>query len=153
MKRIAVTSVMAVLCVATSAGAVSETCREWQDEHAAWKARVLRLALVDAPRRTLDEALFELVQREAYLTSCPARVDAQRPEMIGWRLVDRSPEEYPSAVVESVLAESGMALDVRSWFGPMLSQAAPNASYSTAPSIEYLTEEQAAAQITPGSIR
>ena len=35
MRRIAVTSVMAVLC-ATSAGAVSETCREWQDEHAAW---------------------------------------------------------------------------------------------------------------------
>ena len=120
MNRIAVTSVMAVLCVATSAGAMSETCREWQDEHAAWKARVLRLALVDAPRGTVDEALFELVQREAYLTSCPARVDAQRPEMIGWRLVDRSPDEYPSAVVESVLEQGGFDLDLRSRFPRVL---------------------------------
>ena len=116
MNRIAVTSVMAVLCVATSAGAMSETCREWQDEHAARKARVLRLALVDAPRRTVDEALFELVQREAYLTSCPARVDAQQPGTIGWRLVDRSPEEYASAVVESVLEQGGFDLDLRSRF-------------------------------------
>ena len=116
MNRIAVTSLMTVLCVATSAGAESETCREWQDEHAAWKARVLRLALVDAPRRSLDDALFELVQREAYLTSCPARVDAQRPGMVGWRLVDRSPEEYSSAVVESVLEQGGFDLDLRSRF-------------------------------------
>ena len=120
MKRIAVTSLMAVLCSATSAGAVSDTCREWQDEHAEWKARVLHLALVDAPRRALDEALFELVQREAYLTSCPARVDAQRPEMIGWRLVDRSPEEFPSAIVESVLEQGGFDLDLRGRFARVL---------------------------------
>ena len=101
---------------AGAAGAASETCREWSREHADWKARVVGLALVDAPQREIDAAVFELVQREAYLTSCPARVDAQRPHMVGWRLVGLAPEEYAGAVLESVLEEGGFDLDLRRRF-------------------------------------
>jgi hypothetical protein len=119
MKR----NIVAALCVLLLAGgvqAVSETCRDWQDEHAEWKARVVALALADAPRRSLDEAMFELVQREAYLTSCPARVASQRPYMVGWRLVGRSVDEYPAAVLESVLEAGGFDLDLRRRFGAVL---------------------------------
>ena len=119
MKRIVATALITLLC-ATSAQAVSETCREWQSEHAEWKARVLGLALEDAPRRVLDEAVFELLQREAYLTSCPARIASQRIHMVGWRLVDRSPDEFASAVVESVLEEGGFDLTLRNRFDPVL---------------------------------
>jgi hypothetical protein len=111
---------IAALLFATGAQAVSETCREWQDEHAEWKARVVALALTDMPRRAIDEAMFELVQREAYLTSCPARVDAQQPYMVGWRLVGRSVDEYPAAVLESVLEAGGFDLDLRRRFHPVL---------------------------------
>jgi len=120
MKRIIAVAALAVLCGASGAQAASETCREWLGEHAEWKARVLGLALLDAPRRSLDEAVFEVVQREAFLTSCPARVDAQRLDMIGWRLVGRTPDEYPSAVVESVLEEGGFDLEMRHRFDPSL---------------------------------
>ena len=116
-------AVLAVVCGAPPAHAVSETCREWLREHDEWKARVLGRVLAGAPPRAVDEAVFELVQREAYLTSCPARVDAQRPRMIGWRLVDRSPDEYADAVVESVLEEAGFALDLRDRFEPRLRSA------------------------------
>ena len=85
----------------------SETCREWAREHEDWKAEVVRLYLSSASDRELDGALFELMQREAYLTACPTPVQAQRPERIGWRLVGRPVDEYGSAVVESVLAQAG----------------------------------------------
>lgn len=119
MKRTIVAVLAALLC-AGSAQAASETCREWQDEHAEWKARVLGLSLSDAPRRAIDGAMFELVQREAYLTSCPARVASQQPRMVGWRLVGRTPDEYPAAVLESVLEEGGFDLDMRRRFAPVL---------------------------------
>ncbi len=118
MKRILVLAVLAVLCTGTNANALTETCREWLGEHDDWKARVLGLALADAPQRAIDEAVFELVQREAYLTSCPARVDAQRPRRVGWRLVGLTPDEYAGAVIDSVLEESGFDLDLRARFGP-----------------------------------
>jgi hypothetical protein len=102
------------------AQAGTETCREWSREHADWKARVVGLALVEAPQREIDAALFELVQREAYLTSCPARVDAQRPHMVGWRLVGLAPEEYAGAVIESVLEEGGFDLDLRRRFALLM---------------------------------
>ena len=115
--------VVAAICGvlgASSAQAASETCREWTREHEQWKARVVGLALVGAPQREIDTAVFELVQREAYLTSCPARVDAQRPQMIGWRLVGLAPDEFSRAVIESVLEEGGFDLDLRRRFAPLL---------------------------------
>jgi hypothetical protein len=116
-------AVLALVCGAPQARAVTETCREWLREHDEWKARALGRVLAGAPARAVDEAVFELVQREAYLTSCPARVDAQRPRMIGWRLVGRSPDAYADAVVESVLEEAGFTLDLRSRFAPLLRSA------------------------------
>lgn len=115
--------VASILCLGLGAGvarAQSETCREWTREHEQWKARVLALALLEAPQREIDGAVFELVQREAFLTSCPARVDAQRPHMVGWRLVGLSPDEYARAVIESVLEESGFDLDMRRRFSPVM---------------------------------
>jgi hypothetical protein len=101
----------------TSARAAGDPCREWQDEHATWRSEVVRLYLRGASQRALDEAVFELVQREAYLTSCPASVPVARPVMVGWRLVDRSPDDYASAVVESVLEQAGFDLSLRSLVG------------------------------------
>ena len=103
--------------VSTGALAAGDPCREWQDEHAKWRAEVVRLYLNGASQRALDEAVFELVQREAYLTSCPTSVPAVRPVMVGWRLVDRSPDDYASAVVESVLEQAGFDLSLRSLVG------------------------------------
>jgi hypothetical protein len=103
--------------VSTSARAAGDPCREWQDEHAMWRSEVVRLYLNGASQRALDEAVFELVQREAYLTSCPASVPAARPVMVGWRLVDRSPDDYASAVVESLLEQAGFDLSLRSLVG------------------------------------
>jgi len=105
---------------AGSARAASETCREWSREHEQWKARVVGLALAEAPQHEIDSAVFELMQREAYLTSCPARVDAQRPHLVGWRLVGLSPDEYAGAVIDSVLEESGFDLELRRRFAPLL---------------------------------
>ena len=82
-----------------------------------WRSEVVRLYLNGASQRALDEAVFELVQREAYLTSCPASVPAARPVMVGWRLVDRSPDDYASAVVESLLEQAGFDLSLRSLVG------------------------------------
>jgi hypothetical protein len=111
---------LAVALGAGSAQAASETCREWSREHEQWKARVIGLALAEAPQHAIDAAVFELVQREAWLTSCPARVDAQRPHLVGWRLVGLSPEEYAGAVIESVLEESGFDLDLRRRLAPLV---------------------------------
>ena len=117
----ALAAIAGVVLLGTSAAqAASETCREWFDEHEAWKARVIGLALNGAPQRAIDAAVFELVQREAYLTSCPARVDAQRPHLVGWRLVGLSADEYAGAVLESVLEEGGFDLDLRRRFAPVL---------------------------------
>jgi hypothetical protein len=119
-RRIVPIAVLCVVCVAPGARAVTDTCREWLREHDDWKARVIGRLLAGAPAREIDSAVFELVQREAWLTSCPARVDAQRPRMVGWRLVGRAPDEYADAVVESVLEEAGFALDLRGRFEPVL---------------------------------
>lgn len=104
------------LGLATSAHA-TDTCRDWLDEHAEWKAKVLGRTLADAPQRAIDQAVFEMMQREAYLTSCPTRVRALRPHMVGWRLVDRDVDGYATAVIESILEEGGLDLDWRARFG------------------------------------
>lgn len=102
--------------VAGSAAAASPTCRDWQEQHRAWKARVIALYLDGSPTRELDAALFELMQREAWLTACDVSVEGARAELVGWRLVDRSPEEYGAGVLESVLERAGLDLDLRPLF-------------------------------------
>ncbi len=69
-----------------------------------------------APNRGVDAAIFEMLQREAYLTSCDVSVAAARGELVGWRLVGRMPEEYGSAVLESVLERAGFDVGLRGIF-------------------------------------
>lgn len=101
---------------AGGAAASDDACREWTVEHHFWKVETLRRYLGGAAQSELDTALFELLQREAYLSSCPASVRTSRDELVGWRLVGRLPDEYAGAVVESLLEQSGFDLtlsDVR----------------------------------------
>jgi hypothetical protein len=112
----------ASLLAASSTGAAGDSCREWRLEHRGWKTEALRRYLRGAPEREVDAAVFELLQREAYLTSCEISVEGGRDELVGWRLVGRTPEEYGSAVAESVLGRAGFDLSLRSLF-----EAAPSA--------------------------
>ncbi len=106
------------LLAGVSAHADNDSCREWRAEHRAWKTEGLRRVLLGAPPRELDEAIFEMLQREAYLTSCDISVEGGRDVWVGWRLVDKMPEEYGSAVVESVLERAGFELELRGLFEP-----------------------------------
>ena len=106
------------LLAGVAARADNDSCREWRAEHRVWKTEGLRRYLRGAPQRELDAALFEVLQREAYLTSCDISVDCGRDELVGWRLVDRLPEEYGSAVVESVLERAGFQIELRTLFEP-----------------------------------
>jgi len=139
---------------AAAPASADSSCREWQAEHRHWKAEVVRRYLGGSARQALDTAVFETLQREAYLTSCNLPVRSAREAFVGWRLVGIGPDDYGRAVVESLLAEAGLELQVRSWFGAMLSQA-PTAiepgSYE--PTIEFLSDEQAAAPIAPRRVR
>ena len=134
------------LTAAAPASADGASCREWSAEHQAWKAETVRRYLEGVPRDSLDTAVFELLQREAFLTSCDFSVGRARETFVGWRLVGLSPDDYGRAVVESVLAEAGLALDLRSWFGSMISQA-------PAPSVGSLADDPAAAPLSAGRIR
>jgi hypothetical protein len=145
-RRAAAAWVLVGAGLAVAAPASADSCREWRVEHHHWKSETVRRYLDGSPTRELDTSVFELLQREAYLTSCNLPVGSARESFVGWRLVGLAPDEYGRAVVESLLAEAGLALDVRAWFGPMLSQA-------PAATIEYLTEEQAAAPIPSGRVR
>ena len=122
MNRRAIIVTGALVLAAPFAGggalAASDTCREWRGEHRAWKIEVVRRYLKGAPQRALDEALFEMMQREAYLTSCEVAVERARDEMVGWRLTDRVAEDYGSAVMEGVLEQGGFDLDLRRLFEP-----------------------------------
>jgi hypothetical protein len=129
-----------------AAPATADSCREWRIEHGQWKGEVVRRYLDGSPEKALDTAVFEMLQREAFLTSCDLPVGAARESFVGWRLVDHAPDEYGRIVVESLLEEAGMTLDVRSWFGSMLADGPP-------PSIEYLSDEQAAIPTTSGFTR
>ena len=103
---------------AVDARADEAACREWQEEHCAWKAETLRRSLVEAPRPEVEAALFELLQREAFLTACDMPVDHARSTLVGWRLVGRPADEYGDAVLESILVRSGLDLDLRASFEP-----------------------------------
>ena len=104
----------ALLLWATAAQAGNDSCREWQKEHCDWKARAIKRYLGGAPQRDLDEAVFEILQLEAYLTSCDISGQSSRSTMVGWRLVDRTTDEFSSAVLESVLERSGFDVGLRS---------------------------------------
>lgn len=106
----------ASLWLGGTALASSDSCREWQREHTTWKIETLRRHLGGAPQRSVDEAVFELLQREAYLTSCPSPAGQAREEMVGWRLLDRAPDEYASAVAESLLEQAGFDLSLAGLF-------------------------------------
>jgi hypothetical protein len=119
-RRAAAAWVLVGAGLTAAAPASADSCREWGLEHQHWKSEVVRRWLDGSPERELDTAVFELLQREAYLTSCALPLRPARERFVGWRLVDRAPDEYGRAVIESLLEESGMSLDVRSWFGPLL---------------------------------
>jgi len=106
------------LLVASGAAADDDSCREWRLEHRGWKTEALRRYLRGAPEREVDAAVFELLQREAYLSSCDISVEGGRDDLVGWRLVGRTPDEYGSAVAESVLGRAGFDLSLRSLFEP-----------------------------------
>jgi hypothetical protein len=101
---------------AHAARAADDPCREWSAEHWSLTADVLRAWLDGAPQSELDESIFELLQREAWLTSCELDDDAARSQLVGWRLVGRAPDEYGAAVVESVLERAGFAPDLGHMF-------------------------------------
>lgn len=107
-------TVAAVLFAANGATAETDSCREWEKEHCDWKAQAMQRYLRGATQRELDEAVFEILQREAYLTSCDTSARASRDAMVGWRLIGRNPDEFASAVLESVLERSGFDVSLRS---------------------------------------
>ena len=112
---------LAALAVAAVLGphaarAAEEPCREWRVEHRRLTSEVLRAWLAGAPQRELDDRVFELLQREAWLTSCDLPVEAAREELVGWRLVGRAPDHYGAAVVESVLERAGFDPDLKHIF-------------------------------------
>jgi len=98
------------LLLAAPAAKAGDSCRVWRGEHRAFKARVAGLYLAGATQSALDGAMFELLQREAYLTSCSISVENARDELVGWRLAGRARDRFASAVIESMLARSGFDL-------------------------------------------
>ena len=104
--------VLATLAAAAALGphaarAAEEPCREWRVEHRRLTSEVLHAWLAGAPQADVDASVFELLQREAWLTSCDLPPDVARDELVGWRLVGRAPDHYGAAVVESVLSRAG----------------------------------------------
>ena len=104
---------LSLLLIAGGAAADAESCREWRREHCTWSARAISRYLGGAPQKEIDEAVFELLQREAYLTSCEAPVESSRRSLVGWRLVGRVPDDYGSVVVEALLDNAGFDIDLR----------------------------------------
>jgi len=113
-------ALMAALLGGGAAHADDDTCRVWLREHCDWKAKAISRYLKGAPQRELDVAIFEMLQREAYLTSCEVSAQVSRAPMVGWRLVGRTPDDYGSAVLESVLERTGLDMDLRQELGEVI---------------------------------
>lgn len=96
--------------------ALADSCREWTQEHWAIKSDVVRLYLSDAAQESLDAAVFELLQREAYMTSCDPSAVVERSHQVGWRMIDRNPDEFAAAVIEGLLVDAGMDLSLGGLF-------------------------------------
>ena len=109
-------ALVAGLWIAGDAGADTESCREWRGEHRGGEIEVVRRYLRGAPQPAVDAAVFELLQREAWLTSCDVPVRVGREELVGWRLPGRVPDEYAAAVVSSVLERAGYDVSLRETF-------------------------------------
>ncbi|MDJ0787853.1 MAG: hypothetical protein QNK05_13670 [Myxococcota bacterium] len=132
MRRIRRAALALSLCLAassTAASAASEACREWWNEHQSWKAEVVHRHLAGHSQRALDEAVFELLQREAWLTSCERSARLGRDRLVGFRLVGQLPENYSGVVVETILEQAGFDLELQRLIGdaakaPPLSSAA-----------------------------
>jgi hypothetical protein len=107
---------LGTLGLLAAAPASADSCREWSQEHWELKADVVRLYLAGASQETLDASVFELLQREAYMTSCDTRAQVDRAHQVGWRMLDRSPDEYASAVIEGLLVDGGLDLSLRGLF-------------------------------------
>ncbi len=105
--RLLATLALAAALGPHAARAAEEACREWRVEHRRLTSEVLRAWLAGAPQRELDASIFELLQREAWLSSCELPPETSRDELVGWRLVGRAPDHYGAAVVESVLERAG----------------------------------------------
>ncbi len=116
-RRAVLLAVALFLALAGVARAESDPCREWAAEHHHWKKEVVGRYLSPVPQAELDEAVFDLIQREAYLTSCDASARAARGERVGWRFVGRLPDEFALAVVESVLESGGFDISLQSLVG------------------------------------
>jgi hypothetical protein len=113
-------SLLGIACLVAGAGAAdADSCREWRREHALLRADAVRVYLRGESERAVDAVLFELLQREAYLTSCDDAPALTRAERVGWRLVDRAPDDFGAAVLESVLAQAGFPLDLRLHFSEL----------------------------------
>jgi hypothetical protein len=110
------TALAAGLLLGSDGSADNDSCREWRQDHFSWKTETLRRYLRGAPQPEVDAAVFEVLQREAYLTSCEVSVRNGRDDLVGWRLVGRNPEEYGTVVVESVLERAGFDLGLESIF-------------------------------------
>ncbi|MEN8183697.1 MAG: hypothetical protein ABFS46_14305 [Myxococcota bacterium] len=119
-RRFAGWTLLVLLASVLPSQADTDPCREWRDEHSDWMTRVVRGYLTGAPREALDLALFELLRREAYLTSCEISPRQAREHLVGWRLVDRTPDEYGGAVLESLLVRAGLPTELRDHFAAEL---------------------------------
>ena len=106
-------ALLGMTSLATPGQADSDACRDWRVEHGDWKIEALQAFLRSRPRAAQDETMFEVLQREAYLTSCDPDLRVTRSEMVGWRVVGRSPDESPVVLVESVLVAGGFDIELR----------------------------------------
>jgi hypothetical protein len=114
---LAALGLVAALLGGDGALAQGDTCHQWRDEHRDWTVRVVRLYLTGGGRHELDTALFELLQREAYLTSCDTSLARARGSFVGWRLVGHTPDEYAAEVVDTLLLRAGFPVRLRDFFG------------------------------------
>jgi len=112
---VSVAAVVAMLAAVASPGLArgeTDACVEWRVEHRDWKIEALQATLRGRPQAAIDETIFEVLQREAYLTSCETAVPVARAEWIGWRLAERSPDQYGAALLETVLAQGGFDFEL-----------------------------------------
>ena len=119
MKRIALAGLLGLLAallpvVPEGVAHGGSSCNEWRGEHRELKAQAAGLFLSGAPQARLDAVLFDLLQREAYLTSCQTSLERDRPEMVGWRVVGRPTEQFAGAVLESILEQAGFDVSLES---------------------------------------
>ena len=124
IRGLAALGLVAALLGGDGALAQGDTCHQWRDEHRDWTVRAVRLYLTGGGRHELDTALFELLQREAYLTSCDTSLARARGNLVGWRLVGRTSDEFGAEVVETLLLRAGFPARLRELFGAGVDSAA-----------------------------